>query len=290
MLVLAGTVPLDDPDIIEGTAAIVNGKLKVSDHYLDISAGTSAMGAAATIASSYLGIEPPYCILAGDLGTGDGSANLYSYLCEELFSTAPEVVTLHYMMPKIYEMVDFGFALEENKHKPLLVADAGGMYGAKISGIGHIFDLFTPDKGEMAFLADPDAAHPMFVNENLYDFPDERIPEMVEIASENGSLPDNLLIKGSVDHVVQNGSITKTVEKPNLPAMEAVGGTGDTLTGITSALIQSGETIENACYKAAIINRMAGVYCKIKPDTQIPKLVNMIPKALEFVMDGGYIE
>ncbi|MDO9518258.1 MAG: NAD(P)H-hydrate dehydratase [Methanosarcinaceae archaeon] len=290
MLVLAGTVPLDDPYIIEGTAAIVNGKLKVSEHYLDISAGTSAMGAAATITSSYLGIEPPYCVLAGDLGQGDGSTNLYSYLRDKLFSTAPGVVTLHYMMPKIYEMVDFGFALEESKHKPLLVADAGAMYGAKISGIGHVFDLFTPDKGEMAFLADPDAAHPMFVNENLYDFPDERIPEIVKNAYRTNPLPYNLLIKGSVDYVVQNGSITKTVDRPNLPAMEAVGGTGDTLTGIVSALIQSGESIENACYKAAMINRIAGEYCKIKPNTQIPKLINSIPQALEFVMDGDGLE
>lgn len=290
MLVLAGTIPKDNAGIIEGTATIVEDKLNVGGQYLDISAGTSAMVAAATITSSYLGIEKPYCVFAGDLGLGDGSANLYSYLCDELFSTAPDVVTLHYMMPKIYEMVNFGFALEENKHKPLLVADAGGMYGAKISGIGHIFDLFTPDKGEMAFLADPDAAHPMFVNENLYDFPDERIPKMVEIASKNGSLPDNLLIKGSVDYVVQSTNITKTVEKPDIPAMEAVGGTGDTLTGIVSALIQSGETIENACYKSAIINRMAGQYCKIKPDTKIPKLINSIPQALEFVMDGDYIE
>lgn len=290
MLVLAGTIPKDDARIIEGAAAITNGKLNVGGQYLDISAGTSAMVAAATITSSYLDIEKPYCVFAGDLGKGDGSTNLYSYLCNELFLTAPDVVTLHYMMPKIYEMVDFGFALEENKHKPLLVADAGGMYGAKISGIGHIFDLFTPDKGEMAFLADPDAAHPMFVNENLYDFPDERIPEMVQKGSQNGSLPDNLLIKGSVDYVVQNGNITKTVDRPNLPAMEAVGGTGDTLTGIASTLIQSGETIENACYRAAIINRMAGEYCKIMPDTRIPKLINKIPQALKFVMDGDYIE
>ena len=192
------------------------------------------------------------------------------------------------MMPKTYEMVEFGFTLEESKNKPLLVADAGGMYGAKISGIGHVFDLFTPDKGEMAFLADPDAAHPMFVNENLYDFPDERIPKMVEIAYKNGSLPNNLLIKGNVDHVVQNGKITKTVDIPNIPAMEAVGGTGDTLTGITSALIRSGETIENACLQGAMVNRTAGEYCEIKPNTQISKLINSITQALEFVMDGDF--
>ena len=290
MLALAGTIPKDDPGIIEGTAIVIEDEINVGGQYLDISAGTTAMVAAATITSSCLGIEKPYCVFAGDLGQGDGSANLYSYLCDELFSIAPDVVTLHYMMPKIYEMVNFGFALEENKHKPLLVADAGGMYGAKISGIGHIFDLFTPDKGEMAFLADPDAAHPMFVNENLYDFPDERIPEIVKNAYQSNSLPDNMLIKGSVDYVVQNGSITKTVDRPNLPAMEAVGGTGDTLTGIVSALIQSGETIENACLQGAMINRMAGEYCEIKPNTQIPKLINSIPQALEFVMDGDYIE
>ncbi len=281
MLVLAGTYPDKNPKIIEGSTGLTDGGLKVGDELIDISSGTSAMATACASASRALGIEPPYCVLAGDIGTGEGSRRLYSYLREEVFRHSPDIITLHYMTPLIDCMVDFGFAVEESGVNPLLVADAGAMYGAKIAGIGHVFDLFTPDKGELAFLADEDAAHPMFVNESLYDFPDERIPELAEKVSRNGTSPDTLLVKGNIDYIVHGGKVIKEVNEPPVPAMEAVGGTGDTLTGIVSALMHSGRRVDEACFLAAGINRMAGQLCDMKPDTRITALIDMIPRALE---------
>ncbi len=287
MLILAGTYPDKNPKIIEGSAGLKDGRLKIGDELVDISSGTSSMAAACASACRALGIEQPYCVMAGDTGDGGGSGKLYSYLKDEVFGLSPDIITLHYMTPLIDCMVDFGFAVEESGLDPLLVADAGGMYGAKIAGIGHIFDLFTPDKGELAFLADEDAAHPMFVNESLYDFPDDRIPELAEKVSRSGTAPDTLLVKGDTDYIVRRGKIINEVNEPNIPAMEAVGGTGDTLTGIISAFIHCGKQVDDACFLAARINRMAGKFCDIRPDTQIFALIDKIPAALESVM-GSY--
>ncbi|NJD76170.1 MAG: sugar kinase [Candidatus Methanoperedens sp.] len=284
MLVLIGTYPGKNPKIVEGSAGLTQRGLKVGDELIGISSGASGMAAACASACRALGIEPPYCILAGDTGNGEGSRKLYSYLEEKVFGLSPDIITLHYMAPLIDHMVDFGFALEESGMNPVLIADAGAMYGAKISGIGHIFDLFTPDKGELAFLADEDAAHPMFVNENLYDFPDNRIPELAEKVSCSGTSPGTLLVKGSIDYIVRGGKVINRVYEPAIPAMEAVGGTGDTLTGIVSALIHSGRRVDEACFLAAGINRMAGRLCDMRPDTQISALIDMIPDALRYVM------
>jgi len=286
MIVLMGTYPDKHPGIIEGYAGISNRELSIGNKSIEISMGTPCMAATCAHVCSALEIEPPYCVMAGDIGNGEGSMNLYSYLREDVFELAPDIITLHYIIPLIDQMVDFGFALEEhsNSKKPLLIADAGGMYAAKISGIGNIFDIFTPDRGELAFLADKDAMHPMFVNENLYDFPDERIPELAMKASLTGLSADTLLVKGNMDYIVRGGSIKAAVDTPNIPAMEAVGGTGDTLTGIISALLSWSKPVTNACIMAARINRIAGKCCNIQPDTHISSMIAKIPEALEIVM------
>ena len=46
--------------------------------------------------------------------------------------------------------------------KPTLVADAGFMYVAKMSGYADAYDLFTPEAGELAILADEKAPHPFY--------------------------------------------------------------------------------------------------------------------------------
>ncbi|MCL7474906.1 MAG: hypothetical protein M8352_02535 [ANME-2 cluster archaeon] len=290
MLIVTGTYPDIDGEIIRGNGEIIDGTLVIRGKHIEVCAGTPAMVAAAISACSGLGIDPPYCILAGDTGREDGSINLYTYLRDELLSLKPEVITMHYMAPRIEGMVDFGFALEDSAQKPILIADAGAMYGAKISGLGHIFDLFTPDRGELAFLADEHAAHPMFVNENLYDYGDDRLPELIKKTFDNGLSPGTMLVKGSTDYIVRNGTIIRTVDSPDIPAMEAVGGTGDTLTGIVSALVYQGEPLENACYLAARTNRLAGQYADVRPDSSIVSLIEKIPQAMKAVMEGIDIE
>ena len=63
--------------------------------------------------------------------------------------------------------------------------------------------------------------------------------------------------------------------------MEAIGGTGDTLTGIVSALIDSGMDVPDAATLAAQANRLAGHYTKPDPSTQIIEIIRNISRALE---------
>ena len=55
---------------------------------------------------------------------------------------------------------------------------------AKMGGVASEFDLFTPDLGEAAFLADESAPHPfytrgLFLNENM------NVLELIELAYRN---------------------------------------------------------------------------------------------------------
>ena len=68
-------------------------------------------------------------------------------------------------------------------------------------------------------------------------------------------------------------------------ALEAMGGTGDTLTGIVSALIDSGMSIREASVVAMKANRLAGHYAKPTPSTQIIEVIHHIPKALSKVLE-----
>ena len=68
--------------------------------------------------------------------------------------------------------------------------------------------------------------------------------------------------------------------------MEAIGGTGDTLTGIVSALIESGMGIKEASVIAMKTNRLAGYLAKPTPATQTMEIIQQIPKALEQILGG----
>jgi ADP-dependent NAD(P)H-hydrate dehydratase / NAD(P)H-hydrate epimerase len=66
--------------------------------------------------------------------------------------------------------------------------------------------------------------------------------------------------------------------------MEAIGGTGDTLTGIVAALIASGIDIREAAITASKVNRLAGVYAHPTPATQVREIIQYIPKALREIL------
>jgi NAD(P)H-hydrate repair Nnr-like enzyme with NAD(P)H-hydrate dehydratase domain len=68
-------------------------------------------------------------------------------------------------------------------------------------------------------------------------------------------------------------------------AMEAMGGTGDTLTGIVSALIASGMDTLEAAVLAAKINRLAGHYARPTPASQVMEIITHIPRAMEEVLE-----
>lgn len=275
---IAGTVPEDDFGLVRGAFELRGAHLELSGRRVPVARGTPALMAAAATAATVLGLAPLECLLAGDTGHGAGSRALYAELC----ANVPHChgLTFHYLLPDIRWHNDVLWALEDLNPRPLLVADAGFMYAAKMSGFADHYDLFTPDAGEMAFLADERAPHPFYTRGFLLQ-EEERIPDLVQAAYAEKNAARHLLVKGKTDYVVAQGRILHEVNAPLTAAMEAIGGTGDTLTGIVTALLASGMDIPQACHAAARANRLLGQLAKPSPATQVADLLPFLPQALE---------
>lgn len=99
------------------------------------------------------------------------------------------------------------------------------MYVAKMSGYADAYDLFTPDLGELAFLADETAPHPFYTRGFLLA-EEKDLPALMRRAQAHGNCPPNLIVKGRTDHIVCNGMLAATVDTPSVEAMECIGGTG----------------------------------------------------------------
>jgi NAD(P)H-hydrate repair Nnr-like enzyme with NAD(P)H-hydrate dehydratase domain len=104
---------------------------------------------------------------------------------------------------------------------------------------------------------------------------------LIKKAYKHGNVPDVLLVKGPIDYIVKKGEIVEIVDEPSIPALEAIGGTGDSLTGILSALIYAGKEKIEACIKAARINRIAGKLANPDPATSILGMITKIKDALK---------
>ena len=79
------------------------------------------------------------------------------------------------------------------------------------------------------------------------------------------------------------------MESPVEEAMEAMGGTGDTLTGLVSVLIDAGIDMREAAVAAMRANRLAGRYAQPTPATQIVEIIRHMPQALERALAGEVI-
>ena len=110
--------------------------------------------------------------------------------------------------------------------RPILIGDAGSMYAAKAAGLAPRFDIFTPDAGELSFLADPDASHPAYIAHHLFRIEGTDTSKLIEESYRLSNAPRVLLTKGIVDHVAEGGEIVATIDEPNIPQMEAIGGQG----------------------------------------------------------------
>lgn len=284
MFAIMGTLPFVEMDVKTGSARFENGRLAVDDLSVVPSLGTSVMAASACITCKALNLESPYFITAGDIGDGKGSKKLYQYLTANLPTLGLSVLGMHYIMPDISRIKIFLDALGDTQKQMTLIADAGSMYAAKAAEIVSSFDIFTPDAGEMAYLADPNATHPAYVEHLLFSIDASEIVTLIKKAYENGNIPRILLVKGPVDYIVEEGTVVETVAEPSIPAMEAIGGTGDSLTGILSALIYAGYDKVDACVKAAKVNRIAGELTQPDPATPISEIIAKIPIALKEVI------
>lgn len=147
------------------------------------------------------------------------------------------------------------------------------------------YDLFTPDVGELAFLADEAAPHP-FYTRGFILHEENCIPDLIKRAYKHGNASRYMLVKGKQDCVASHDGILATIESPVEEAMEAIGGTGDTLTGIVSSLIVAGMDITKAASIAAKVNRLAGHLARPTPATQVFDIIKHIPEAMEQALGG----
>lgn len=282
---IAGTVPRADFGLEWGSYDVRDRVIDMGGCAIDVARGTPALMATAFVAARTLGTAPPEAILAGDIGTGEGSFALYGRLVEDAGQVRQDGVTFHYLMPDVGWHNKVLWALEGLARRPLLVADAGFMYAAKMSGFAPHYDLFTPDAGEMAFLADEAAPHPFYTRGFLLQ-EEERIPELVQAAHVSENSARHLLVKGRTDYVVADGRILSRLSEPDTPAMEPIGGTGDTLTGFVTALLAAGMAAPKACMTAALANRFLGQLADPTPAFGVADLLPFVPEALQRALAG----
>ena len=117
MLIILGTLPFENLDIIQGEVKLENGLLKIGNFETPISLGTSALVSSALISCKTLRINFPYFITAGDIGNGKGSKKLYQYIPEYIKSITPKVITMHYLMPNIFGIRRILEALENKRRE-----------------------------------------------------------------------------------------------------------------------------------------------------------------------------
>ena len=155
---ICGSVPQENFTLDEGPWNLDDGMLFPvgrSGDPLPVRRGTPALVASAILTCSALGEGTVEALLCGDTGNGKGSRDLYARLAAELPDRKDtQGLTFHYLMPDVDGHNRVFMACQECGHRPVLVADAGFMYAAKMSGYAADYDLFTPDAGELAFLAD----------------------------------------------------------------------------------------------------------------------------------------
>ena len=288
MLAVVGTVPDQDFPLTMGRAILKDDVILIQGNRAPVNRGTPALLAAAAKVGEVMGQPPPVGYLAGDIGLGDGSRRLYAHLSENSVEGDINAVAFHYLQPDVDWHNRVLFTLQDMAHRPLLIADAGFMYAAKMSGQASEYDLFTPDVGELAFLADEEAPHP-FYTRGFILHEDVRTPELIERAYKHGNAAACLLVKGQPDYVAERQGIHTTIDLPVEEAMEAIGGTGDTVTGIVAALIGAGIEVREAAILAARVNRLAGHYARPTPATQVMDIVKQIPAALAKVLDEKVI-
>lgn len=277
---IVGTVPYEGFPLVEGPCALTNGRIRFRDHTAPVARGTAALAAAACLTSEVLGIRSPNVLLAGDIGRGDGSTLVYRRMVDRVGESAERLIVFHYLLPEVQWHDRILMGLDDLTDKPVLVADAGYMYVAKMSGSAPSYDLFTPDAGEIAFLADENAPHPFYTRGFLLQ-EEEQVPELIRRAYEHDNAARYLLVKGRRDLIASEVGILAEVHEPCVDAMEPIGGTGDSLTGIVAALIAAGRSIPEAALLAAKINRLLGSLSDPTPAFSIADLLPALPRAIE---------
>jgi len=273
MLLIAGTVPIKGLPLTMGQVNRDGDSLLVDSQHISCTQGTGTMIGSALATTEYLGLQAPYALVVGDNGRGEGSNAMYHYLIENTPELPLDVLALHYCLPNMGLSRRLCSALEKCGRRPRLIADAASMYAAKAAGLASEFDIFTPDATEMAFLADPNATHPAYISHHLFDIDTTRTPQLVAEAYRQNSTAKVMLVKGAIDYITRKGEIITRIDRPDVPELEAIGGTGDTITGLVSAFLYAGIEPQEAAIIAARANRMAGQYARATPATRVREII-----------------
>jgi len=153
MLLLFGTIPDKTLPLTFGQVRQEGDFLLADGQRFSRTQGTGAMISAALAVTTHFKEEAPYVLVAGDIGGGQGTRDIYQYLIDHVAEIAPDIITLHYSLPIMALLKKALEAIKGCAKRPLLIADAGAMYAAKGAGLAGEFDIFTPDSSEIAFLA-----------------------------------------------------------------------------------------------------------------------------------------
>jgi len=283
MMLIAGTVPIKGLPLTLAEAKFEGGFLSLNHCKIPCTQGTGATISAALTTTKYLKLDPPQVLVGGDTGRGEGkgSRSIYEHLIRKLPELSPDVLALHYILPDMALMRKVCESVERCSEKPVMIADAGSMYAAKAAGLASEFDVFTPDFCELGFLADPNAVHPAYINRHLFDTNVNQAPELVSTAYQLKNAAKLLLVKGAIDYVAKEGEILERLTEPDIPALEAIGGTGDTITGLVSAFVYGGLELHEAAIIAAKSNRMAGKLARATPATKVWQIIAQFPAVFE---------
>ncbi len=193
-LTVVGTLPYKGFPLTVVKCAVRQGSLHLGSDRVSVIRGTSALIAAACITADFLGLEPPTAILAGDIGKGDGSSLVYAYLEKQFPNGDEHTIVFHYLQPDVDWHNRILIQAESVQKRPLLIADAGYMYVAKMSGLAASYDLFTPDAGELAFLADKSAPHPFYTRGFLLQ-EHNNVSDLIKRAYQHDNAARYLLVK-----------------------------------------------------------------------------------------------
>jgi len=285
MIGIVGTVPDLELPLIHGTVRLVDNHIEIQGRRIAVNRCTPALIGAALKASECVLCPEIYAFLVGDIGRGDGSRKLYDFLVRYLHEFDFKVLTFHYLQPDVDWHNKVLFAVQAMQKRPILIADAGFMYAAKMSGQSESYDFFTPDAGELAFLADELAPHP-FYTRGFILHPNVNVLDLIKQAYQHQNAARHLLVKGRSDYIVHEAQVVEKVDYPSVDTMEAIGGTGDTMAGVLSVLCGADFKLTDAAVLAARANRWTGYYADPSPATQVTELINKIPQALVKVLNA----
>lgn len=197
MFGIVGTVPENNFPLISDTVVLEEDQIIFGDKRIAVNRGTPAMIAAAVKTLEHINKPNPFCYLVGDIGDGEGCKRLYRYLIDHLPGSSLETLAFHYFQPIVSLFKRVVTAIEKMSIKPTLIADAGIMYVAKMGGDASFFDLFTPDAGELAYLADEEAPHPFYTRGFILQ-EENLVPDLIGRAYQhnNAFLPSSEGSKG----------------------------------------------------------------------------------------------